>query len=107
MEKFIFDKNNNTLNCILSGRQGTDSNESFNTRLRSQIGEVLESMNNPSELIICFDMENVTFVASAFIRTCITTSRMITDGNFRLMHASPMIKKTFKIAGLDEILNVH
>ncbi|MBP6978628.1 MAG: hypothetical protein KBB71_09965 [Lentimicrobiaceae bacterium] len=55
---------------------------------------------------VCFDVKDVTYIASSFIRSCIVVSRLVEEGGFNITSASPVIKKTFKIAGLDELLKV-
>ena len=64
---------------------------------KSMVGENLR---------IIFDIKDVSFVASAFIRTCIKAAKMTAEGHFSIINSSPMIKKTFKISGLSDILNV-
>jgi len=107
MVEFIFNKPDNSLVCAFKGRIGTDVNEAVSARLTEKIGDCRNSMTEPLELKVCFDLKNVTFIASSFIRICIATSRQVTAGNFNIINAIPVIKKTFKIAGLDEILNVR
>lgn len=106
MVEFIFKNPESKLVCALTGRMGTDVNELFSARLNKRIMECKNSLTDPAELKVCFDLKNVAFIASSFIRTCITTSRQVTDGNFNIINATPVIKKTFKIAGLDELLKV-
>ena len=57
-------------------------------------------------LKITFDMKDVTYIVSSFIRSCIVISSKVDEGNFNIINASPVMKKTFKIAGLDELLKV-
>jgi anti-anti-sigma factor len=52
-----------------------------------------------------FDMGGVEFVSSAFIRICLQTARLVPKGKFSLIRVPPIVKRTFKIAGLDEILS--
>ena len=55
---------------------------------------------------IVFDIKEVDYIASAFIRTCIKAAQAVGKDNFALINSTPMIKKTFKVAGLDRDLNV-
>jgi anti-anti-sigma factor len=106
MVEFNFNESKNTLVCAINGRIGTDVNELFLARLTGKIGDSLNAVTDPAKLVVCFDLKNVTFISSSFIRTCIMISRQVTDGNFNIINASPVIKKTFKIAGLNEVLSV-
>ena len=50
---------------------------------------------------VVFDLQQVDFVSSAFIRLCIHAYQQATSGGFQIVHACPAIKRVFKIAGLD------
>ena len=50
---------------------------------------------------VIFDMEEVSFVSSAFLRICILTAKSMEAGSLQVVNTSPMIKKVFKLAGLD------
>lgn len=106
MLEFNFSKPENKLVCFISGRMGTENNEAFLSRVTDMTGESKKTLANPASLKVCFDMKEVTYIASSFIRSCIVVSRLVEDGNFNIINASPVIKKTFKIAGLDELLKV-
>ncbi len=104
--EFNFSKPENKLVCLLSGRMGTENNEDFLSRVTEKISESKEALSNPASLKVCFDVKDVTYIASSFIRSCIVISRLVEEGRFNITSASPVIKKTFKIAGLDELLKV-
>ena len=50
---------------------------------------------------VVLDMEDVAFVASAFLRLCILAAKTVGSGRIRMINVSPLLKKVFKIAGLD------
>jgi anti-anti-sigma factor len=106
MVEFIFNEQETTLLTILNGRIGTEMHEEFSTRLSDKITECRNMTSHPGDLNVCLDLNNVSFIASSFIRTCMITAKQLRAGNFRIINASPDIKKTFKIAGLDVVLNV-
>ena len=106
MEEFTFNTVDNTLLCILKGRFGADTTGSFSDRLTAKIIECRKSMDDPALLKVCFDLNNTVFISSSFIRICIMVSRTVSPGHFSIINAIPMIKKTFKIAGLDVVLKV-
>ena len=85
----------------------------LDTRISQDFQPVLEleiekcQANNPDEkLKICFDFEKVDFITSTFIRICVESVKKIGKENFCVINTNPLIKKTLKIAGLDEELNV-
>jgi anti-anti-sigma factor len=55
---------------------------------------------------IVFDLKDVNYIASSFIRICVNTAKKAEKGNFSIINSDPFIKKTFKIAGLDDTLKV-
>src|SRR5512140_215063 len=50
----------------------------------------------PSEIV--FDLEQVSFVSSAFIRLCNMSAQKVEPGKFSIINCDPLIKKTFKIS---------
>ena len=50
---------------------------------------------------IAFDLAAVDYVASAFLRLCITTAKSAGTENFAVANVSPEVKRVFKITGLD------
>jgi len=58
------------------------------------------------ELKIVFDLGEVDYIASSFIRICVSHAKQAGPEMFSIINCQPFIKKTFKISGLDEILNI-
>lgn len=96
-----FKKSENTLDCFLKGRMGTDNTEGLSQIIQGEIDDFCID-----DLRINFDLKDVDYVASSFIRICVATAKQLGEGNFTISNTSPLIKKVFKIAGLHEILNV-
>lgn len=65
------------------------------------------AMNNwkPEEQIV-FDLREVDYIASSFIRICVSYAKQANPGRFSIVNCQPFVKKTFKISGLDEVLNI-
>ena len=73
----------------------------------SEIVQVnLPMKEGKSEDKIIFDLREVDYISSSFIRICVSIAKQAGPGQFSIIHSQPFIKKTFKISGLDEILNV-
>lgn len=106
MPTFDFNKDSNTLHCVLHGRLGSDTCESIAPQIREQLKALSTKSQNPAQAQVVFDLEQVDFIASGFIRICIETAKTVTSRNFSVVNTRPVIKKTFKIAGLDKTLNV-
>jgi len=50
---------------------------------------------------VVLDMEEVSFVASAFLHLCILAAKIVGADHIRMVNVSPMLRKVFRIAGLD------
>jgi anti-anti-sigma factor len=57
-------------------------------------------------LKIVFDLGGVEYVASAFLRLCLSAAKSVESGNFSIINTGPQIMKVYKIAGLDSVLKV-
>ena len=53
-----------------------------------------------------FDLRDVDYIASSFIRICVSQARQSGRGKFSMINCQPFVKKTFKISGLDGVLNI-
>jgi anti-anti-sigma factor len=76
-----------------------------------KLNEILESdpvllSRNPGNELV-FDLTEVDYIASSFIRLCVNYARQSGPGGFAITNCQPFVKKTFKISGLDEILNIR
>ncbi len=103
MEKYKLISNEKSAKFLFSGRLDTNVSREIEAQIENEIQKAKNV--NPSIEII-FDVEDVTFIASAFIRICIKAAKITGKQNFSIINSSPAIKKTFKIAGLDAELNV-
>jgi anti-anti-sigma factor len=60
-----------------------------------------------AEKPIAFDMKDVEYIASSFLRICIHVPKSIGTENFSLINVSPHVKKVFKLSGFDKHLNIN
>lgn len=60
--------------------------------------------NKPFKVV--FDLKDVDFISSAFIRICMMVFARVKTGNLIVQNANPFIKKTIKISGLENQLTV-
>ena len=65
----------------------------------------IPSKEGAQEDSIVFDLKEVEYISSSFIRICVSVAREA-EGRFSIVHCQPFIKKIFKISGLDDKLNV-
>jgi anti-anti-sigma factor len=95
---FVFSGRMDTIECLKTGEMIT-----------AKMTETLASIppGDPSALSVVFDLEGVSYISSSFIRICVQTAKQTPPGKFSITGSDPFVKKTFKIAGLDEILNIR
>ncbi len=65
--------------------------------------QVLERVRAASGLVE-FDLAEVEYVASVFLRICLQTAKIVGPGRFSVVRVNPVVKKVFKIAGIDSLL---
>jgi len=55
---------------------------------------------------VVFDLEQVNYIASAFLRICVKIAKDIGFNNLEIVHATSHVMKVFKISGLDKQLKI-
>lgn len=65
-----------------------------------------KAIHKKSPQKIIFDLKNVVYVASAFLRICISMVKKMGKDNFLIINAQPQIKKIFNISGLEDFFNI-
>ncbi|HRP02118.1 MAG TPA: STAS domain-containing protein [Candidatus Kapabacteria bacterium] len=91
-------KENTTLHCELSGRFDTNKALAF----EAEINKYLDSdITN-----IVYDLKNIVFVSSYFLRVCLNSIKFIGKDNFKIINIHPEVKKVFIISGFDKIIQI-
>jgi len=80
--------------CILSGHLDTPQSQKLEEALKARL-----TKPQPVE----FEMREVTYVCSAFLRVCLFVAKTVGAGHFTLLGLTPPIKRVFKIAGMSEL----
>jgi anti-anti-sigma factor len=60
-----------------------------------------------SDSSVVFDLTGVKFVSSAFLGLCVRAFQKTSKLGFEIINVEPTIKRVFKIAGLEQMLNVR
>ena len=63
------------------------------------------ALDRPLERVV-FDLARVNYVASAFLRVCVSTVKHAGRGGLSIVNTSPQIMKLFKTAGLSDLIGV-
>lgn len=98
------DEESVTMFCRFPVKMDTEASMAADGLFLKSLGEA--SAGHGSALKVVFDLENVGYVASAFLRLCLSAAKSVEKGNFSIVNAGPEIMKVYKIAGLDSVLNV-
>lgn len=108
MFDFDFNQEEKLLTCTFKGRMDTVVCSQLLAELDSKYISLSDNEEKDAvlEFGIIFDLKEVNFISSSFIRLCVAAKKRVKDGKFSIRNSDPFIKKTFKIAGLDDILNV-
>jgi len=55
---------------------------------------------------IIFDLDQVDYVSSGFMRLCMQAAKQVQQGRFRIVNTKPQVMKVFKVASLGELFEV-
>lgn len=87
------------LTCTFPERMDTLACEKYQEQINQQVSQ--------TGLPVTFDLSGVDYVASSFIRICMRAAQAVGRDHFEMINVAPEIKKVFKIAGLDQQLNLR
>lgn len=94
-----FTEQDNEIICTFAGQLGTAEV----MKDEPVVGQKLEQLSDRS---VVFDLRNVSFVASSFLRLCLKTARAAGENRFSVRNLTPEIKKVYVICGLDKQLAI-
>ena len=102
-----YDQNENELTFVFSGHMDSARSAPLAPLIENELKKYAgQPLSADKPLKIAFDLKDVDFISSAFIRICIMTATAVRSGNLVLQNACPFIKKTIKISGLENQLTV-
>jgi len=102
MVTFHHNTDENEITAAFTGRLDTLAVQTLNEMIRVN----LPVKEEPSGEKIIFDMKEVDYISSSFIRICVAMAKQAGGGRFSMVNCQPFIKKTFSLSGLAEVLNV-
>ena len=103
MVTFHHNPEENEITAAFNGRLDTLAVQTLNEIIRIN----LPVKEGPSGEKIIFDMKEVDYISSSFIRICVGNAKKAGAGRFSIANCQPFVKKTFKISGLDDVLNIR
>lgn len=90
-----FTEHENEIICAFTGQLNTMEV----LKDEPEVGQRLEQLGERS---VAFDLSQVSFVASSFLRLCLKTASMVGCSRFSLRNLKPEVKKVYVICGLDK-----
>ncbi|MEI6809381.1 MAG: STAS domain-containing protein [bacterium] len=88
--------------------EGKEACVRFSGQLSSAVCEALDLEVDQALLkkpeTVVFDLAEVSFVASVFLRICLKTFKKMGRDHFCIINVSPALMRVFAIAGLDEMV---
>ena len=98
MDKYLLSRNADDLSFKFKGE--------LNTLICMEIeAEILKEVENHKKKVI-FDLADVDYIASSFIRLCGSVASIVGNQNFAISNVSKDIKKLMKKVGLYGVLNI-
>ena len=104
MVEFEMDPAEALLVCRFDGRMDAAVNADAQNAVDAKLASLLPE--HADRLAVVFDVENVTFVSSAFLRICMTAAQRVGAGRFSVRGTNPTLKKIFLVAGLDAVFPI-
>lgn len=102
-----YDQDANVLTFIFSGHLDSANSAPLAPLVENKVAEQLKGASPAGKpLKVVFDLKEVDFISSAFIRICMIIVSKVKAGNLLVQNASPFIKKTIKISGLEKTLTL-
>ena len=103
--KFI--ESSNALVCRFSGRLSIENSSSFAEVLMNEIEELKRNGSANDSLSIVFDMEDVIYLASAFLRVCYLAAKMTDKNYFSIVKTNQFVKDLLITSGLENIARIE
>jgi anti-anti-sigma factor len=72
----------------------------------TQIETDLRASLDAADAPIVFDLAQMDFISSAFLRLRVHAYQRAGDHGLQIINVDPLVKRVFKIAGLDALLGV-
>ena len=96
--KYSLSKNNGRIVCTFIAPRWDYSN------VRDAESLILKELENAEQVI--FDLKNVEFIASAFIRLCLEAVKITGKDNFEIVNSTTFVSKVLQISQFDQFIKV-
>ena len=98
-----FIQQQNKLNCRFSGRLTTEISSAFAEILTKRIEELKRGNVSTEPFKIVFDMEDVIYLSSSFLRVCMIAAKKVEKNLFSIIKTNQFVKDLLLTAGMENI----
>ena len=98
-----FEERGDTIHCVFSGDMNTEVCAEIEEPLNTRIGRFLGERDSGQ---VIFDLDQVRYVSSAFLRLCLVGGKLAGGRNFSIQNVSSDVGKVFRVAGFTEMMNI-
>ncbi|MBN1949428.1 MAG: STAS domain-containing protein [Candidatus Cloacimonetes bacterium] len=110
MVEFSYNKDNHILTCSFPSRLDSMNSNEIGETIKNKLDELLESDHKKPTSVkdfqLIFNLEGVEYIASSFMRICLANAKRFPASKLSIINTLPQIKKVFKIAGLDKVMDI-
>jgi len=85
--------------CTFKGRLDTVNCAKWENELFEKVGS--------EKLPVVFDLGNVEYVASGFLRVCLRISKLAGADNLKLINVNEYVRKVYSLSGFDKYLSIE
>jgi anti-anti-sigma regulatory factor len=93
----------NTLHCLFLGKLDGNVCSEIEQPLLKRVSDF---KNDRASVRLTFDLANVVYISSAFLRICLICCRTFGTNSFSITNVSDEIHDVFRISGCSEMMNV-
>jgi acetyl-CoA synthetase len=100
--ELLYSEHKNTLHCRFSGRLTAENSSSFTEILIIEI----ENRKKPGFQIV-FDMKDVIYLASSFLRVCLLAAKKVEKNAFSIIDTNQFVKDLLITSGMENIARIE
>jgi acetyl-CoA synthetase len=100
--ELLYSEHKNTLHCRFSGRLTAENSSSFTEILILEI----ENRKKPGFQIV-FDMKDVIYLASSFLRVCLLAAKKVEKNAFSIIDTNQFVKDLLITSGMENIARIE
>ena len=91
--------NDGKLVCTFNGRLDTVNCAKWEKELFEKVKD--------EKLPVIFDLGNIEYVASGFLRVCLQISKLAGTDNLKLINVNEYVRKVYSLSGFDKYLTIE